>query len=74
MHRHPDGPTVGERVTSVPGGVPRGPPVGRARSGAKLFDPEYVGYLLMPFVESPTGDLQDLPLWGHLVMPGRWPG
>jgi hypothetical protein len=23
--------------------------------GAKLFDPEYVGYLLMSFVESPTG-------------------
>ena len=35
---------------------------------AKLFDPEYVGYMLMPFVESPTGDFQDLPLWRHLVI------
>lgn len=37
-------------------------------SGAKLFDPEHVGYMLMPFVESPTGDFQDLPLWRHLVI------
>jgi hypothetical protein len=36
--------------------------------GAKIFDPEYVGYMLMPFVESPTGDFQDLPLWRHLVI------
>lgn len=36
--------------------------------GAKLFDPEYVGYMLMPFVESPTGDFQDLPLWRRLVI------
>lgn len=36
--------------------------------GAKVFDPEYVGYMLMPFVESPTGDFQDLPLWRHLVI------
>jgi hypothetical protein len=36
--------------------------------GAKLFDPEYVGYMLMPFVESPTGDFQDLRLWRHLVV------
>lgn len=36
--------------------------------GAKLFDPEYVGYMLTPFVESPTGDFQDLPLWRHLVI------
>ncbi|WP_220144393.1 AAA family ATPase [Actinoplanes hulinensis] len=36
--------------------------------GAKLFDPEYVGYMLMPFVESPTGDFQDLSLWRHLVI------
>jgi len=35
---------------------------------AKLFDPEYVGYMLMPFVQSPTGDFQDLPLWRHLVV------
>jgi hypothetical protein len=27
--------------------------------GAKVFDPEYVGHMLMPFVESPTGDFQD---------------
>jgi len=50
--------------------------------GAKVFDPEYVGYMLMPFVESPTGDFQDLPLWRHLVVetmtglarqhPGTW--
>ena len=37
-------------------------------AGAKVFDPEYVGYMLMPFVESPTGDFQDLPLWRHLVI------
>jgi hypothetical protein len=36
--------------------------------GAKLFDPEYVGYMLMPFVEPPTGDFQDLPLWRRLVI------
>ncbi|MBO3742624.1 AAA family ATPase [Actinoplanes flavus] len=36
--------------------------------GAKLFDPEYVGYMLMPFLTSPTGDFQDLPLWRHLVI------
>jgi predicted kinase len=36
--------------------------------GAKLFDPEYVGYMLMPFVKSPTGDFQELPLWRHLVV------
>lgn len=36
--------------------------------GAKIFDPEYVGYLLSAFVESPTGDFQDLPLWRHLVV------
>lgn len=36
--------------------------------GAKVFDPEHVGYLLMSFVESPTGDFQDLPLWRHLVI------
>ncbi|MEV0610847.1 AAA family ATPase [Polymorphospora rubra] len=36
--------------------------------GAKLFDPEHVGFMLMPFVESPTGDFQDLPLWRHLVI------
>lgn len=35
---------------------------------AKIFDPEYVGYMLMPFVASPTGDFQDLPLWRHLVV------
>lgn len=36
--------------------------------GAKVFDPEYVGFMLMPFVTSPTGDFQDLPLWRHLVV------
>lgn len=36
--------------------------------GTKLFDPEYVGYLLTSFVDSPTGDFQDLPLWRHLVV------
>jgi hypothetical protein len=36
--------------------------------GAKIFDPECVGYMLMPFVQSPTGDFQDLPLWRHLVV------
>lgn len=33
----------------------------------KFFDPEYVGYMLTPFVQSPTGDFQDLPLWRHLL-------
>lgn len=36
--------------------------------GAKIFDPEYVGFLLTRFVEAPTGDFQDLPLWRHLVV------
>lgn len=36
--------------------------------GAKLFDPEYVGFMLTPFVQSPTGNFQDLPLWRHLVV------
>ncbi|WP_203785799.1 AAA family ATPase [Paractinoplanes rishiriensis] len=35
---------------------------------AKIFDPEYVGYLLTTFVPAPTGDFQDLPLWRHLVV------
>jgi predicted kinase len=35
---------------------------------AKIFDPEYVGYMLMRFVETPTGDFQDLPLWRRLVV------
>lgn len=35
---------------------------------AKVFDPEYVGYMLTSFIESPTGDFQDLPLWRHLVV------
>jgi hypothetical protein len=35
---------------------------------ARLFDPEYVGYLLVQFVEAPTGDFQDLPLWRRLTV------
>lgn len=35
---------------------------------ALYVDPEYVGYLLKTFVEVPTGDFQDLPLWRHLVV------
>lgn len=35
---------------------------------AKIFDPEYVGYMLMPFVSSPTGDFQDMALWRQLVV------
>jgi hypothetical protein len=35
---------------------------------AKVFDPEYVGFMLRPFVETPTGDFQDLPLWRCLVV------
>jgi hypothetical protein len=35
---------------------------------AKIFDPEYVGYLLTTCVRSPTGDFQDMPLWRHLVI------
>jgi predicted kinase len=42
--------------------------VAKMLDGAQLFDPEYVGYMLMPFVESPTGDFQDLRLWRHLVI------
>ena len=42
--------------------------VAKHSAGAKVFDPEYVGYMLMPFVESPTGDFQDLQLWRHLVI------
>jgi len=50
--------------------------------GARLFDPEYVGYLLRRFVPVPTGDFQDLPLWRTLTVqtlagldrehPGTW--
>jgi hypothetical protein len=50
--------------------------------GARLFDPEYVGYLLQRFVPVPTGDFQDLPLWRTLTVqtlagldrehPGTW--
>lgn len=36
--------------------------------GARLFDPEYVGFLLRRFVPIPTGDFQDLPLWRELVV------
>ncbi|MEV6904354.1 AAA family ATPase [Amycolatopsis sp. NPDC051372] len=36
--------------------------------GARVFDPEYVGYLLrVPFPE-PEGDFQDLDLWRPLVV------
>jgi hypothetical protein len=42
--------------------------VAEALDGARLFDPEYVGYMLMPFIQSPTGDFQDLRLWRHLVI------
>jgi predicted kinase len=35
---------------------------------ALYFDPEYVGYLLKTFVDVPTGDFQDLPLWRRLVV------
>lgn len=38
------------------------------RPDALLFDPEYVGYLLMRFVPVPTGDFQDLPSWRELVV------
>lgn len=36
--------------------------------GARLFDPEYVGFLLREFVPVPTGDFQDLPLWRSLTV------
>jgi predicted kinase len=36
--------------------------------GARIFDPEYVGYLLTTFVPAPTGDFQDLPLWRRLTI------
>jgi hypothetical protein len=42
--------------------------VAERMDGARVFDPEYVGYMLMRFVESPTGDFQDLGLWRHLVI------
>jgi hypothetical protein len=35
---------------------------------SRLFDPEYVGYLLTTFVDAPTGDFQDLPLWRSLTV------
>jgi len=36
--------------------------------GAMLFDPEYVGYILVQWVPAPeSGDFQDLPLWRKLV-------
>jgi hypothetical protein len=35
---------------------------------ARLFDPEYVGYLLRKFVPVPTGDFQDLRLWRALTV------
>ena len=37
-------------------------------AGARLFDPEYVGYLLRHFVDVPTGDFQDLRLWRRLTV------
>jgi hypothetical protein len=53
-----------------------------AIDGARQFDPEYVGYLLMRLVPVPTGDFQDLPLWRSLTVqtlagldreyPGTW--
>jgi len=39
-----------------------------ALAQARLFDPEYVGYLLVRFVDPPTGDFQDLPLWRSLTV------
>lgn len=36
--------------------------------GARMFDPEYVGHLLTAFVDAPTGDFQDLPLWRRLTV------
>ncbi len=36
--------------------------------GARLFDPEYVGFLLREFVDVPTGDFQDLWLWRSLTV------
>jgi hypothetical protein len=36
--------------------------------GARIFDPEYVGYLLTTFVPAPTGDFQDMPLWRRLTV------
>ena len=35
---------------------------------SRLFDPEFVGYLLTTFVDAPTGDFQDLPLWRTLTV------
>jgi hypothetical protein len=53
-----------------------------ARPQAREFDPEYVGYVLRRFVDVPTGDFQDLPLWRSLTVkfvaglarayPGTW--
>jgi predicted kinase len=42
--------------------------VAKRLDGAKIFDPEYVGYMLTPFVDSPTDDFQDIPLWRQLVV------
>jgi hypothetical protein len=53
-----------------------------AIDGARQFDPEYIGYLLMRLVPVPTGDFQDRPLWRSLTVqtlagldreyPGTW--
>jgi hypothetical protein len=37
-------------------------------SGSRLFDPEYVGYLLRQFLDVPTGDFQDLRAWRRLTV------
>jgi hypothetical protein len=37
-------------------------------AGARLFDPEYVGFLLRHVVDVPTGDFQDLRLWRRLTV------
>jgi hypothetical protein len=50
--------------------------------GARMFDPEYIGYLLTKIVPAPSGDFQDMPLWRELTVrtlagldrdfPGTW--
>jgi predicted kinase len=37
-------------------------------SGSRLFDPEYVGFMLRAVVDVPTGDFQDLRVWRRLTV------
>jgi adenylate kinase family enzyme len=36
--------------------------------GSRVFDPEYVGFMLRAVVDVPTGDFQDLRVWRRLAV------